>query len=94
MTPTEEAVAASRSAAMAAARSVNMLTPSTKDAVHDVPISAKDIVESGRMSAEDYEKCEKAAMAIFAFGQVRARATPRRVSRLRSPPDSAALFQL
>ena len=72
----------------------NMLTPSTKDAVHDVPISAKDIVESGRMSAEDYEKCEKAAMAIFAFGQVRARATPRRVSRLRSPPDSAALFQL
>ena len=49
-----------------------LLTPTTKDAVHDAPISAAEIVTSGRMSATDLAACTEAAMALFAFGQATA----------------------
>lgn len=47
----------------------NILTPTTKAADHDVPISGKEIVEQGLMSKEDYEEVASRALALFSFGQ-------------------------
>lgn len=47
----------------------NMVTPTTKDAVHDELISGKDIVEKEYMSVEDWEYCCGKAKELFAFGQ-------------------------
>lgn len=45
-----------------------LVTPTTKDE-HDAPISPADIVESGRMTQEEWDACSKYALALFAFGQ-------------------------
>ncbi len=47
----------------------NLLTPTTKDAVHDEPISGTDVVKSGRMTQEEWDYCAEKALALFAFGQ-------------------------
>ncbi|CAM6127135.1 unnamed protein product [Calypogeia fissa] len=47
----------------------NILTPTTKAADHDVPISGQEIVDQGLMSKEDYEEVASRALALFAFGQ-------------------------
>ncbi|MCL2179378.1 MAG: phosphoribosylaminoimidazolesuccinocarboxamide synthase [Proteobacteria bacterium] len=48
-----------------------LLTPSTKAASgeHDLPISEKDVVASGRMSAKHFAQAKEAALALFAAGQ-------------------------
>jgi phosphoribosylaminoimidazole-succinocarboxamide synthase len=45
-----------------------LLTPTTKDAVHDRPISAEDIVKEGLMSQEDWDAASQAAIRLFQFG--------------------------
>ncbi|KAI8107849.1 hypothetical protein M9435_002876 [Picochlorum sp. BPE23] len=47
----------------------NVLTPTTKAADHDVPISPDDIVKQGLMSQEDWDVASAAALALFEFGQ-------------------------
>ena len=45
-----------------------MLTPTTKEKIHDRPISPKDIVAEGWMSAADWEEASNAALRLFEFG--------------------------
>ncbi|KAG0504887.1 hypothetical protein M758_N008800 [Ceratodon purpureus] len=47
----------------------NIITPTTKAADHDLPISGAEIVEQGLMSKEDYEEVKNRALALFKFGQ-------------------------
>lgn len=47
----------------------NLLTPTTKDADHDRPISLQDIVKEKYMTQEDLDVCAAAALAVFARGQ-------------------------
>jgi phosphoribosylaminoimidazole-succinocarboxamide synthase len=47
----------------------NLLTPTTKEADHDRPISAADIIKEKWMTQEDWDVCAKAAKAIFELGQ-------------------------
>eukprot|EP00741_Cyanophora_paradoxa_P021761 tig00000241_g21004.t1 len=47
----------------------NVVTPTTKETAHDRPISAKEIVEEGWMSAADWEEASAKALALFEFGQ-------------------------
>lgn len=51
----------------------NILTPTTKAADHDLPISGDEIAEQGLMSREDYEEVKSRALALFKFGQEVAR---------------------
>lgn len=46
-----------------------LVTPTTKEATHDRPITAAEIVAEGWMSAAEWEFCEAKALALFAFGQ-------------------------
>ena len=46
-----------------------LLTPTTKDAVHDELISAEQIIASGRMSQADWDRCAEISHALFAYGQ-------------------------
>jgi phosphoribosylaminoimidazole-succinocarboxamide synthase len=50
----------------------NLLTPTTKDAVHDELISAEEIVSSGRMTQEDWDATARYAHELFAFSQQKA----------------------
>jgi phosphoribosylaminoimidazole-succinocarboxamide synthase len=50
----------------------NMVTPTTKDDDHDVPISGAEVVSTGLMSAADWAFVEAKALEIFAFGQAAA----------------------
>lgn len=47
----------------------NIITPTTKAADHDLPISGAEIVEQGLMSKDDYEEVKTRALALFKFGQ-------------------------
>jgi len=47
----------------------NIVTPTTKDDVHDELITAEEIVRSGRMTKEEWQYCHDAALKLFAFGQ-------------------------
>lgn len=47
----------------------NIITPTTKAADHDLPISGAEIIEQGLMSKEDYEEVKNKALALFKFGQ-------------------------
>ncbi|XP_051125405.1 phosphoribosylaminoimidazole-succinocarboxamide synthase, chloroplastic [Andrographis paniculata] len=47
----------------------NILTPTTKAADHDVPITPKEIIQQGLMSEADYNEASKAALKLFEFGQ-------------------------
>lgn len=53
---------------------VPLLTPTTKAEAGDRPISAEAILNEGIMSPSDFEACKKAALALFEFGQEKARA--------------------
>jgi phosphoribosylaminoimidazole-succinocarboxamide synthase len=46
-----------------------LLTPTTKDDVHDELISAADVVEKKYMSQEHWDKCAAYSHTLFAFGQ-------------------------
>lgn len=45
-----------------------LLTPTTKDAAHDRPVSANEIISEGMMSAEDWEIASNAAMRLYEYG--------------------------
>ncbi len=47
----------------------NILTPTTKEAAHDRPISPAEIVSEGWMTQADWDSASKAALELFAFGQ-------------------------
>ena len=47
----------------------NIVTPTTKETAHDRPITAKEIVAEGWLTAEQWEFCSAKALALFAFGQ-------------------------
>ena len=47
----------------------NMITPTTKDENHDMPISPEAIVNDGWMTNEDWNFCSQKAMQLFDFGQ-------------------------
>lgn len=49
-----------------------LLTPTTKEAEHDRPISAADIVKEGWMSQSDWDQASAAALRLFEFGQKKA----------------------
>jgi phosphoribosylaminoimidazole-succinocarboxamide synthase len=49
-----------------------VLTPTTKEAEHDRPISPQEIIEEGWMSREDWETASQAALELFRFGQAEA----------------------
>ena len=50
----------------------NLLTPTTKEAAHDRPISPEEIVAEGWMTRDDWERCSRIALDLFAFGQSKA----------------------
>lgn len=45
-----------------------MLTPTTKETLHDRPISPEEIVSEGWMTAEDWKVASEAAMKLYQFG--------------------------
>lgn len=45
-----------------------MLTPTTKDEKHDKPVSAEEILQTGLMTAEDWQIASVAAMRLYQFG--------------------------
>ncbi|EOA12160.1 hypothetical protein CARUB_v100039452mg, partial [Capsella rubella] len=47
----------------------NILTPTTKAADHDVPISPNEIVERGFMTQADFDEASMKALSLFEFGQ-------------------------
>ena len=47
----------------------NIVTPTTKEKTHDRPITAKEIVAEGWMTAEQWEFTSAKALELFAFGQ-------------------------
>ena len=46
-----------------------MLTPTTKDKVHDRPVSREEIIDLGLMSAKNYDLAAKMSLDLFTFGQ-------------------------
>ncbi|XP_047048256.1 phosphoribosylaminoimidazole-succinocarboxamide synthase, chloroplastic-like [Lolium rigidum] len=47
----------------------NILTPTTKAADHDVPITPDEIVKSGLMSKDDFDEARNKALSLFEYGQ-------------------------
>lgn len=47
----------------------NILTPTTKAADHDVPVTPKEIVEGGLMTQDDYDEVSMKALKLFEYGQ-------------------------
>ncbi|MCE3216995.1 Phosphoribosylaminoimidazole-succinocarboxamide synthase (SAICAR synthetase) [Datura stramonium] len=47
----------------------NILTPTTKAADHDVPVTPDEIVQRGLMTQADYDEVSRKAMSLFEFGQ-------------------------
>ncbi|XP_031389157.1 phosphoribosylaminoimidazole-succinocarboxamide synthase, chloroplastic [Punica granatum] len=47
----------------------NILTPTTKAADHDEPITPEEIVKRGLMTQEDYDEVSKRALQLFDYGQ-------------------------
>lgn len=50
----------------------NLLTPTTKDDLHDELISAEEVVKSNRMTQEEWDTCSTYAHKLFHFGQMKA----------------------
>lgn len=48
---------------------VNILTPTTKAADHDVPVSPDEIIKLGLMTQEEYDEVSSKALSLFAYGQ-------------------------
>ena len=46
-----------------------MLTPTTKDKVHDKPVSKQEIIALGLMSEKDFEVAAKMSLELFSYGQ-------------------------
>ncbi len=46
-----------------------MLTPTTKDKVHDRPVSKDEILELGLMTEEDFDGAAKMSLDLFNYGQ-------------------------
>ncbi|GMN40083.1 hypothetical protein TIFTF001_009316 [Ficus carica] len=51
----------------------NILTPTTKAADHDVPVTPDEIIRSGLMTQADYEEASRKALSLFEYGQCVAR---------------------
>ncbi|GAA0146690.1 ligase [Lithospermum erythrorhizon] len=49
--------------------SVNILTPTTKAAEHDIPITPDEIFQRGLMSQADFEEASRKALCLFEYGQ-------------------------
>ncbi|KAK7372986.1 hypothetical protein VNO80_06379 [Phaseolus coccineus] len=49
--------------------SENILTPTTKAADHDVPVTPDEIIERGLMTRADYEEVSEKALSLFEYGQ-------------------------
>ncbi|CAH9138955.1 unnamed protein product [Cuscuta epithymum] len=49
--------------------SENILTPTTKAADHDVPVTPDEIVQQGLMTKADYDEASRKALRLFEFGQ-------------------------
>ncbi|XP_076941425.1 phosphoribosylaminoimidazole-succinocarboxamide synthase, chloroplastic-like [Bidens hawaiensis] len=47
----------------------NIITPTTKAADHDVPITPEEIVKQGLMSQADYDEASSKALSLFEYGQ-------------------------
>ncbi|XP_071742308.1 phosphoribosylaminoimidazole-succinocarboxamide synthase, chloroplastic-like isoform X1 [Rutidosis leptorrhynchoides] len=47
----------------------NIITPTTKAADHDVPITPDEIVKQGLMSQADYDEASRKALSLFEYGQ-------------------------
>ncbi|MDE1155121.1 MAG: phosphoribosylaminoimidazolesuccinocarboxamide synthase [Acidobacteriaceae bacterium] len=50
-----------------------IVTPTTKEATHDRPITAEEIVREGWLTTEQWEFTSRKALELFAFGQQKAR---------------------
>ncbi|XP_054799706.1 phosphoribosylaminoimidazole-succinocarboxamide synthase, chloroplastic isoform X2 [Prosopis cineraria] len=49
--------------------SENIITPTTKAADHDVPITPDEIIKSGLMTQADYQEVSKKVLSLFEYGQ-------------------------
>lgn len=49
--------------------SANILTPTTKAADHDVPVTPEEIVERGLMTQDEYNEASTKALSLFEYGQ-------------------------
>ncbi|KMT01447.1 hypothetical protein BVRB_9g214540 [Beta vulgaris subsp. vulgaris] len=47
----------------------NILTPTTKAADHDVPITPQEIIERGLMTKADFDEVSRKALSLFEYGQ-------------------------
>ncbi|PIA53420.1 hypothetical protein AQUCO_00900179v1 [Aquilegia coerulea] len=47
----------------------NILTPTTKAADHDVPVTPHEIVERGLMTQDEYDETSQKALCLFKYGQ-------------------------
>ncbi|XP_058773391.1 phosphoribosylaminoimidazole-succinocarboxamide synthase, chloroplastic-like [Vicia villosa] len=47
----------------------NILTPTTKAADHDVPVTPDEIIEKGLMPRADYVEASEKALSLFEYGQ-------------------------
>ncbi len=47
----------------------NLITPTTKEAAHDRPITAEAIVAEGWLTQAQWDFCSEAALQLFRFGQ-------------------------
>ena len=47
----------------------NLITPTTKEAAHDRPITPAEIVAEGWLTQAQWDFCSKAALKLFHFGQ-------------------------
>ena len=47
----------------------NLITPTTKEAAHDRPITPAEIVTEGWLTQAQWDFCSKAALKLFRFGQ-------------------------
>lgn len=47
----------------------NILTPTTKAADHDVPVTPHEIIERGLMSEADFDEVSGKALSLFEYGQ-------------------------
>uniref|UniRef100_A0A2P2L5Y2 phosphoribosylaminoimidazolesuccinocarboxamide synthase n=1 Tax=Rhizophora mucronata TaxID=61149 RepID=A0A2P2L5Y2_RHIMU len=47
----------------------NILTPTTKSADHDAPVSPDEIIERGLMTQADFEEASWKALKLFEYGQ-------------------------
>ncbi|MDE1161791.1 MAG: phosphoribosylaminoimidazolesuccinocarboxamide synthase [Acidobacteriaceae bacterium] len=50
----------------------NVVTPTTKEATHDRPITGEEIVRDGWLTADQWAYCEAKTLELFAFGQAEA----------------------